>query len=178
MKHLPVLITLLTFGSFGVVGDDAKDCANKFKDNIDGLISCINSLPSDEEIKQKRKERELMLAEVREERLREERRINACSKIKSSVEREKCLVPIYKQEESSQYLEAPTKPEKKSFFGELISAVVEGAIEGVVEAGVNEAFDLNCQEEVEVRSKTSQTMPGNPQYGTKTRTTVKTKKCP
>ena len=24
-KHLPVLITLLTFGSFGVVGDDAKD---------------------------------------------------------------------------------------------------------------------------------------------------------
>ena len=46
-KHLPVLITLLTFGSFGVVGDDAKDCARKFPNDTNKFIECINASPQE-----------------------------------------------------------------------------------------------------------------------------------
>ena len=72
--------------------------------------------------------------------------------------------------------QAESQPESKgySFLQELLGAVVEG----VVEASVNEVLDLNCDEVVEVSSKTKQVIPGSPQYGSKTKTTVKTKRCP
>ena len=54
-----------------------------------------------------------------------------------------------------------------NFAGELLGAAIEGAIEGAILG----SFSEPCVPEVKVRA--SQTIPGAPQYGTKTRTTIK-----
>ena len=59
------------------------------------------------------------------------------------------------------------KANSESFFSGLFKAALSGAIEGAIIGSISEP----CVPEVKV--KTSQTIPGSPQYGTKTRTTIK-----
>jgi len=179
-KHL--LLILLGFGLVTFVeGNTAKDCANEHKGDTEALISCINSLPSDEETKTKEDRIRQSLELVRAQRIAEEKRQESCYSIQLTDEREKCLEPRYISNEVVKIGPQKTKPvEKKetSWLGQFASAFIEGIAEGVIEAGVNEALDLDCEEDVEVRSRTTENIPGSPQYGSKTRTTIKQKKCP
>ena len=106
-----------------------------------------------------------------------------CSQIADTSERAKCRNPSVAIDKKSVQLtknqtESQLESKGYSFLQKLAGAVVEGVVEGVVQASVNEALDLNCDEVVEVSSKTKQVIPGSPQYGSKTKTTVKTKRCP
>jgi hypothetical protein len=112
-----------------------------------------------------------------------ELRVESCSHIDAKNEREKCRNPSLAIDKKSVQLtknqtESQLESKGYSFLQKLAGAVVEGVVEGVVQASVNEALDLNCDEVVEVSSKTKQVIPGSPQYGSKTKTTVKTKRCP
>ena len=58
-----------------------------------------------------------------------------------------------------------------SWLSEFAAAFVGGLVEGAVEAAILGTFTEPCVPEV--KSKTSDVIPGAPQYGTKTKTTVK-----
>ncbi len=168
------LLTLLLLSPLAF----AEDCTSK--STIDEMLECIDKAPSQEDI-QAKKEQDLI--NIRAERIAEEERLESCSDIIYKDKREACLLPSYTQEYKDKQMAeriAKSKPEKKetSFLGKLAGAMLEGVVEGVVQASVNEALDLNCDEVVEVSSKTKQVIPGSPQYGSKTKTTVKTKRCP
>tara|TARA_S200000501_G_scaffold377957_1_gene438346 strand:- start:1677 stop:2303 length:627 start_codon:yes stop_codon:yes gene_type:complete len=86
-----------------------------------------------------------------------------CSRQEGWVEQD---TPTYYYQPERAYVSKVEEPES-NFFGELLGAVISGAIEGAIIGAISEP----CVPEVKVR--TSQTIPGSPQYGTKTRTTVK-----
>ena len=185
IESTPVVKKIDFNNAFLVDASQDVACVNDFKDDLDGMLECIDK--KTEAKSSKKQDIANRLDKLREERLNAADNGLFCSEQLSEIEKIECeekeklknmqdKYNLYMEQfESVSRADSSLSNKDKSFTTELLDAIVGGVVQGATQAVVNDLLDIEpCRDKVKI--KTKQTIPGAPEYGKTVK--VSTTKCP